>query len=748
MSIVVNEGVGTGTLGIKVTGSDPMACSENMVLGTPNGSTNRDGMVIEEQDDEKSVSMGFPHDVMQMFAGKSEEEQLHLLGGEIQNTLNKCGIQLDVLEKINLSRILWLWTFFSNYKTINYNPKLKGNSSNAKFCSFECITNTDNKEYIFCKIQLSESKDDMLVDNINGYIFNRIINQMPDTSAHFMTYLNSCFVLVNGGTKLHIDDVNPIFCSIPNGTEAESQSLVLQFATNKLSIGNGNGQYKACKASFHKLVEGNMSFSEYLKGGFDIGEINGLLTEFFVNYHKVGSLYGVCHNDAHLENILIREERGNKSKLVLIDYGRVIFFDLYDVAGYVQRKIALENYKYGVNTYEVIDKKVWIPTKGDYSTLINEKTRNYAMVALKAMFERSIPQTREVLSKWVFMFDVMAICMTTCVMLKRRALSDNADDNVKKYVQELEKLIIFEPNGVIHIAPQSSIYNTFHNPNLLQHSPILIGLYWFSVFMESMHLCAEYIKSLRILEVKSQYKNPNNLVGAELDHDVNRMVEFKSMYENCILKAINISTINNKDGKISVNVTDLSRLGIMHIYFQVLMIPAAYWDVIAQMWKNDGHVLKNVENMFEKLKANVGKIDPLHSGGKAKKSKKKIQKKSKMASNMTFNVKKVSNRRFDKFMGAKMMGGEGRRNDKSGQIGGVGVGLTEPFGGKTFLDWYDGETVAMSVACIPEKKPSNSLFTELSITENVNDWTNTLNHKVGDEMPIPMSRKDPPSSTP
>ncbi len=125
----------------------------------------------------------------------------------------------------------WLLLIFSQYKKINYTPKLSGNSANAKFTEVEVINQNDEIERLFMKFQLSENVDNMVIDNINGYIINEIFKS---NNNNFMTYIDS--------SKIDL---------IKDGNEIDFNILKNPYDNN-----NTFGGYRC---SIHKLIETPLS---------------------------------------------------------------------------------------------------------------------------------------------------------------------------------------------------------------------------------------------------------------------------------------------------------------------------------------------------------------------------------------------------------------------------------------------------------------------------------------------------------
>jgi hypothetical protein len=240
----------------------------------------------------------------------------------------------DQIALIKMKQCLWLWKILSVYKEIHYYPELKGNSRNAKFCELLCTDDNAKETPIFAKVEIEEGVrkcDNMIVDNLNGFVINSICNGSP----HFIEYIDSCKTFVKQGrlaTTFPIEELNPnLIYSTLNSTIRldckENDIILCAIINNKKNL--DGCVLKPAKVSFYKLIEGNQNLSDYIYKIYKQKDwVNGqkqlqIMTQsLFMAMKQIG--YGFCHNDAHLGNILVTNDNGQET-LVLIDYGRVIF---------------------------------------------------------------------------------------------------------------------------------------------------------------------------------------------------------------------------------------------------------------------------------------------------------------------------------------------------------------------------------------------------------------------------------------
>jgi hypothetical protein len=137
-----------------------------------------------------------------------------------------------------LRQCLWIWIFLSQFKTITYEPKLKGNSANAKFCQLYC-SRGQRDNAIFAKFQIADLGDDMIIDNINGFIIIELFNngETIQYKKYFMEYIDSCRTCLKTTTTINSDN-NPVY-----DYEFPIQDLNPSVVTNELCYGNKSYVY-------------------------------------------------------------------------------------------------------------------------------------------------------------------------------------------------------------------------------------------------------------------------------------------------------------------------------------------------------------------------------------------------------------------------------------------------------------------------------------------------------------------------
>ncbi len=243
-------------------------------------------------------------------------------------------------EKSYEGLLCWIWVILSKYKEIEYTSLLKGNSGNAKFMMMRVLEDGDDtKPYeIFTKFELLDTGkkcDNMLIDNINGFIINLL--PKPHNNS-FMRYRDSCRSLV--------------VCELEKSTNIITKKTPVNFPLEDIMIIKEgdicsnliirmfyeecmkDNKLKTTRVSFHDAIKHEDSLSSYIRTFLDDcmeSNTNNLMLNFnnaleilFDSISNLGRNYGFCHNDAHLGNVLV-SKKGNRLNFVLIDYGRVLF---------------------------------------------------------------------------------------------------------------------------------------------------------------------------------------------------------------------------------------------------------------------------------------------------------------------------------------------------------------------------------------------------------------------------------------
>jgi hypothetical protein len=359
---------------------------------------------------------------------------------------------------------MWLWVILSCFKSITYNKTLEMNTANAGMVFMHAITPAHKDVLMVAKFQVDTESDDIVVDNISGYIIN-VLPLFNHVRRHFMTYMDSCLTFIqlkrNKGKLSATFDLHML---------ASAHKHTIDDATNtcvKLNLAYVVNSPMALKDAFLDYM--SEETHEYLVR--KVGELLGAL------YH-MGITYGFIHNDLHFGNILLDREA---ETLVIIDYGRV-HFDTNklskDVLEKIEERIAFEELK---NTKRSKHNQHFCespnPTPIDYNVFCSAKavytSHDFMMHAYKNGFDLA--------ARSVFMFDIMTVSMNVIRMLCKESI-DKLDfcncfifDNMSS------------ANKITHIKSFPAIRQMIERARTLTSKRIMTGIFWFSFFVQFIY---------------------------------------------------------------------------------------------------------------------------------------------------------------------------------------------------------------------------------------------------------------------
>lgn len=464
-----------------------------------------------------------------------------------QNITKLVKKNLDFLldrEHDIMTRLLYVWRFFSKYDKITYNPTLVINSGNAANLMFECTTTRyggEKTEYIFGKCQLNDESDDMLVDNISGYILNTLV-EWKSRNKYFMRYLDSCLMTLSLNTSQYIFNLAAMSPIVSN-----HDTLIQIISTN---LKHSRPEWKPVKASFHEMIRGKGSLASCLKSQVITHEkLHDLLLPLFNSLKDLGQ-YGMCHNDAHLGNILVKESPFSTLKdpevnLTLIDYGRMYFFGLNPKQKMLTDRIQFEKDKYGDDKYQNIV---------NYDDLL--KMNNFDYSGIKSLSKTSQECVKFFAFK-LYLFDVATITMNICVLLHQQGfLNQVIDPNILQMDASSLKITLLRP---------LSISKFYKSDASKQYSILYVGIWWFGLFLEALLRSALMFRTHGIPDTAAQQTrkacNRNQLIIDSIvkGQDPSHMV-------------LDLSTLIDSQ--------------VMYYYFQLTDIPHPYWETMYHYMNN------------------------------------------------------------------------------------------------------------------------------------------------------------------
>jgi hypothetical protein len=332
-----------------------------------------------------------------------------------------------------------------------------------------------------------------------------------------------------------------------------------------------------------------------------------MLLTFFSDLRRIGEDSGFCHNDAHLGNVLVRDENGGRSELVLIDYGRSIF----------------SSYLLKQDQDIITDRMSAEIAKHDETKLCaNRHTSMYddfikdlpqmEYVGLKCLLEDDVDHANlEYVLRHVYMFDVCAIGMGIIYMLQKTG------STIGKEFVEVSSM----GTGDIIITVSSRDYIT-QNVSAVTNplSQVLVpGVFWFSLFMDVLALSADVALTK----------------GTQLGLDADDQKYYANLQK----------AVAKQNDRIVVNLNMLLELEIMHVYFQLIGMPTLVLALFDLEVKKD---TTRIETM-------LGMFSPRGGSSKGRKQKKTAACRKNLLKDI--KIKQVAGSRFKRYLGQHMVGG-------------------------------------------------------------------------------------------
>jgi hypothetical protein len=536
--------------------------------------------------------------------------------------VGSCDLKNLSNPSVRMHQCLWIWTILSYYSRIEYNPMLRGNSANAKFCEMMGYLPDGTQKPIFAKFQISERGDSMLVDNINGFILNKVLT--PATKGYFMEFIDSCRTCIRSNGVFPLEDMNPNTASTDSGACVPTNVLCAM-------IQNNYSGFRHARVSFHGLIKGTGNLADYITNGvrnntIDTVHLANMVANLFLAMKDVSSRSGFTHNDAHLGNILVKTNDNGTDSLVLIDYGRVMFVPsmtavkiLEDV---LSQRMQLELAKHFTDDYCARYKAP------NYNKFLMS-TSNMRHVGLKNVLlgwvDATSPDDEQIKSKEYFksiayMFDIMTISMNIVKILNDLdSVGDILDDIVFMVEGDTAKddtVCVISPHFLYGAYKTSALYKS-------PYKFLIPGIFWYSLIIE-------------FLEVLSNTQGKTTT-------DVNERLFFDDL-RHCV---------NYEDGWFRVYSDNLAHMGLMHTFYQLLNIPDNYWPIMML-------VINGNKERLQDLQDSCFGTNFEHSGGKSKKMNKKLASKHSHKSSRSLKkmqIEKVDASRFKGFLGTKMLGG-------------------------------------------------------------------------------------------
>lgn len=328
-----------------------------------------------------------------------------------------CKDAIDNVDFMHYVPMLWLWVVLSCYERVTYSPSLRSNSCNASFTFLKgeyAGGDGNTEERLIIKFQMSPNADNIVIDNINGYIVNAIAP--PNVQKHYMEFIDSCMTYVD--TNAQSFDLSSILMA--SNADVSNASLF-----NRLDILDKSKE--VVKVSLNKSVSNPLSMSDYLLDeSVNLNALLSNLRSLFNAMHILGEMSGLTHNDAHLGNVL---HDGIEDCFVLIDYGRVLvcprLMDTHTITD-INRALMFERIKAGelkITAANVCgDHPFDFMVDGkDYLQYMHGQLDESASRMIDLIVV-GVEDNRLFALRHLFMFDVMAICVNALAHIHFRKL--------------------------------------------------------------------------------------------------------------------------------------------------------------------------------------------------------------------------------------------------------------------------------------------------------------------------------------
>jgi hypothetical protein len=214
------------------------------------------------------------------------------------------------------------WTLIYLYRFHRYsNTELNRNSANCMFFIQDVIDRLDfnkQKKHFVKLVEYQSKYDDVLVDNINGFILS-LDSDVQVHKKHFLNYVDS-FLSIKSEKKWALSKLN-------DGSPNKSfMSLVQSKIPSKLPKG-----YKLAHISVFQVINGiSMDDILYKKNRRSFNDHNQftkfhlkVIREMYKSFRALetlGQTIGLVHNDLHFGNVFFDM---NEHVVKFIDYGRM-----------------------------------------------------------------------------------------------------------------------------------------------------------------------------------------------------------------------------------------------------------------------------------------------------------------------------------------------------------------------------------------------------------------------------------------
>lgn len=517
----------------------------------------------------------------------------------------------------------WIWILFSCYDKLIYDPSLQGNSANAKFTKMIAYKEGSSPDEIFVKIQINPRSDDMIVDNINGFIMNEVAKK-HGIQDFVMEYIDSCLSYIEIVGK---DKGKDIY---------EFPFKTIMSKEGQADIVSRKRSFIICKFSFHRALKSKYNLAEYLNS-LNVRH-NAQVETFFRDVGRLfaviktlGLNYGFCHNDAHLGNILVNEVDDYRSNLVLIDYGRVYFTEELlkkalskPLMSDIHKRLFHEIIK---NTPSSFPDNCMKGAAGMSYRGFMKYTSNMRQTGIQEAVQAYIgPSLKDADTNFefehiMFMFDIMTVTLGICsklvhqFMVKQVAvLQQEERDSMSTYsnfLRTFSNFLTFSNDGILFVRHPAETYIGFAKQNVQAsvHPDMhfmIAGVFWFGLYIDFLW---------------------SKVFRDKVDYALSSTVADPVEFEGRKYFAVNLEALNKE--------------GLIFQSFQLINLP--HLDLFIQYCNGKTEIIKYFVDLLD--------TQPKpQSGGRV--SLKKTSRKSKEKRDIKWSIRKGGKKHF-----AHMMGG-------------------------------------------------------------------------------------------
>jgi hypothetical protein len=338
-------------------------------------------------------------------------------------------------------------------------PRLICTTSNG--CITFCSKNAGSSPEVILKVQMKSSlADDIVFDILNGLVLNECVH--GEDARHFTKYLWSGWVYVA------FQDANPKRLVEDSKVYKHREMDVKRRPFCATTVVPG-------ATSLGSMFQPKMSSAEQRK-------IYSMVRRLMQTVMEVGHKHGLTHNDLHTSNVLYDRD---KSCLVLIDYGRMLFDGSSVDSGRV------------IELVRRFKRDSWVGGHASYAQMVQHVLRHHKcrMIDLYAVKEPWF-------IKHLFMFDIMALSLCIISDLKSGITLRSKDlKDLKAFFEMKEHWRVTRADGrtVLYSLEYSMLHPRLWRKEGLEslfQTTMWPGMFWFALLLQYLSEIDAYVKEV------------------------------------------------------------------------------------------------------------------------------------------------------------------------------------------------------------------------------------------------------------